>query len=81
MINSFLSPYLNRRDDRYGGSFENRLRFVLEIIAGIRAACGKNFPLGVRLSAEEFLGDKGNDLEASSRIAVELEKAESTFST
>jgi len=75
LINSFLSPYLNRRDDRYGGSFENRLRFVLEIIAGIRAACGKNFPLGVRLSAEEFLGDKGNDLEASSRIAVELEKA------
>ena len=52
---------------------------MLEIIAGIRAACGKNFPLGVRLSAEEFLGDKGNDLEASSRIAVELEKAGMDF--
>jgi 2,4-dienoyl-CoA reductase-like NADH-dependent reductase (Old Yellow Enzyme family) len=75
LINSFLSPYLNRRDDRYGGSLENRVRFLLEIIAGIRAACGKDFPLGVRLSAEEFLGGKGNDLAASCRIAVELERA------
>ncbi len=75
LINSFLSPYLNRRDDRYGGSFENRIRFLLEIIAGIRAACGEDFPLGARLSAEEFLGDKGNDLAASCKIAVELEKA------
>lgn len=75
LINSFLSPYLNKRDDRYGGSFENRMQFLLEIVAGIRAACGKDFPLGVRLSAEEFLGDKGNDLAASCGIAVELEKA------
>lgn len=75
LINSFLSPYLNRRDDRYGGSFENRMRFLLEIVAGIRAGCGKGFPLGVRISAEEFLGDKGNDLAATCRIAVELEKA------
>ena len=75
LINGFLSPYLNKRDDRYGGSFENRMRFLLEIVAGIRAACGKAFPLGVRLSAEEFLGDKGNDLAASCRIAVALEKA------
>ena len=75
LINSFLSPYLNRRDDQYGGSFENRLRFLLEILAGIRAACGKGFPLGVRLSAEEFLGDQGNDLAATCRIAAELEKA------
>jgi 2,4-dienoyl-CoA reductase-like NADH-dependent reductase (Old Yellow Enzyme family)/thioredoxin reductase len=75
LINSFLSPYLNRRDDRYGGSVENRMRFVLEMIASMRAACGKDFALGVRLSAEEFLGDEGNDLSASCAIAVELEKA------
>ena len=79
LVNSFLSPYLNKRDDRYGGSLENRMRFLLEIIAGIRAACGKGFPLGVRLSAEEFLGDKGNDLAATCRIAVELEKATVDF--
>ena len=75
LINSFLSPYLNRRDDNYGGNFENRLRFLIEILAGIRSSCGKGFPLGVRLSAEEFLGERGNDLAASCRIAVELEKA------
>ena len=79
LINSFLSPYLNRRDDDYGGNFENRLRFLLEILAGIRSACGKRFPLGVRLSAEEFLGDQGNDLAASCRIAAELEKAGTDF--
>lgn len=79
LINSFLSPYLNRRDDHYGGSFENRLRFLLEILAGIRAACGKGFPLGVRLSAEEFLGDRGIDLAASCKIAAELEKAGADF--
>ena len=75
LINSFLSPYLNRRDDEYGGVFANRLRFLMETLAGIRSACGKGFPLGVRISAEEFLGDRGNDLAASCRIAVELEKA------
>ena len=75
LINSFLSPYLNRRDDRYGGGFENRMRFLLEIVAGIRAACGRVLPLGVRLSAEEFLEDKGNDLATTCRIAAELEKA------
>lgn len=75
LINSFLSPYLNRRDDDYGGSLENRLRFLLEILAGIRGACGRNFPLGVRISAEEFLGEQGNDLAASCRIAAELERA------
>jgi 2,4-dienoyl-CoA reductase-like NADH-dependent reductase (Old Yellow Enzyme family)/thioredoxin reductase len=75
LINGFLSPYLNKRNDQYGGSLENRLRFLLEIIAGIRAACGKDFPLGVRLSAEEFLGDKGNELSTTCQIAAELERA------
>ena len=79
LINSFLSPYLNLREDDYGGSFENRMRFLLEILAGIRAECGKNFVVGVRLSAEEFLGDRGNDLAASCRISVELEKAGVNF--
>ncbi len=48
---------------------------MLEILASIRAICGQNFPLGVRLSAEEFLGDQGNDLATSCRIAEELERA------
>ncbi len=50
----FLSPTLNRREDRYGGSLENRARLIFEIIDGIRAQCGPNFQLGLRLSPERF---------------------------
>lgn len=59
LINQFLSPYTNKRDDEYGGSFENRIRFIAEIIAGIRTACGPDFPISVRLSVEEFLSNVG----------------------
>jgi 2,4-dienoyl-CoA reductase-like NADH-dependent reductase (Old Yellow Enzyme family)/thioredoxin reductase len=75
LINSFLSPYLNKRIDDYGGNFENRMRFLLEIIRGIREQCGGDFPLGVRLSVEEFLGKEGNDIEESCRICKRLEEA------
>jgi 2,4-dienoyl-CoA reductase-like NADH-dependent reductase (Old Yellow Enzyme family) len=51
---AFLSPQYNRRDDRYGGSPENRARLLTEIIAGIRARCRPDFQLGVRLSPERF---------------------------
>jgi 2,4-dienoyl-CoA reductase-like NADH-dependent reductase (Old Yellow Enzyme family) len=54
MICQFLSSTLNRRDDQYGGSLENRSRLLFEIIAGIRAVCGAEFILGVRLSPERF---------------------------
>jgi 2,4-dienoyl-CoA reductase-like NADH-dependent reductase (Old Yellow Enzyme family) len=50
----FLSPKLNRRDDRYGGSLENRARIIFEIIDGIRAQCRPDFQLGLRLSPERF---------------------------
>ena len=59
LLQQFLSPYTNKRTDQYGGSFENRLRMVSEIIAGIRAACGPDFPIGVRLTVEEFLDKTG----------------------
>jgi len=51
---AFLSPETNRRDDRYGGSAENRARIVREIIAGIRARTRPDFQLGLRLSPERF---------------------------
>lgn len=59
LLQEFLSPYTNKRTDAYGGSFENRLRFLLEIIAGIKRECGSNFPVGVRLTVEEFLDKTG----------------------
>lgn len=50
----FLSPTINRRNDRYGGSIENRARLIFEIIDGIRAECRPDFQIGLRLSPERF---------------------------
>ncbi len=50
----FLSPTINRRSDRYGGSLENRARLIFEIIDGVRAQCRPDFQLGLRLSPERF---------------------------
>jgi 2,4-dienoyl-CoA reductase-like NADH-dependent reductase (Old Yellow Enzyme family) len=54
ILAQFFSPEVNRREDRYGGSLENRTRILFEIIAGIRERCGPDFQLGVRLSPERF---------------------------
>lgn len=54
LIQQFLSPNTNRRNDEYGGSLENRMRFLLEIIDGIRERCGADFPIVVRLSVDEM---------------------------
>lgn len=54
LISQFLSPEFNRRDDQYGGSLENRSRFLFDIVDGIRKRCGDGFLLGVRLSPERF---------------------------
>ena len=74
LICEFLSPHTNRRTDEYGGSFENRMRFAEEIIAGIKEKCGKEFPVTVRFSADEFI-EGGIDLEYGERIAKYLEQA------
>ncbi len=54
LICQFLSPQINRRDDRYGGSLENRSRMLFDIVDGIRAECGPDFALAVRLSSDRF---------------------------
>jgi len=55
LIAAFLSPFSNRRDDAYGGTPEKRRRFLEEVYAAVRAATGPEFPITVRLSAEEML--------------------------
>ena len=55
LLNQFLSPFSNQRVDEYGGSDENRARFVIEIVRATRAAVGPDFPVIVRLSAEEVV--------------------------
>lgn len=54
ILTQFLSPEINHRTDRYGGSAENRSRLTFEIIDGIRASCGSDFHIGLRLSPERF---------------------------
>lgn len=54
ILAQFLSPEINRRTDRYGGSLENRARLIMEIIDGVRAACRADFQIGLRLSSERF---------------------------
>ncbi|KGO86643.1 NADH:flavin oxidoreductase [Flavobacterium rivuli WB 3.3-2 = DSM 21788] len=54
ILSEFMSPYLNNRKDKYGGSLENRARFTIEVIEGIRKACGPDFQIGWRLSIERY---------------------------
>ena len=54
ILAQFLSPEINKREDRYGGSVENRARIIHEIIDGVRARCRPDFQLGLRLSPERF---------------------------
>jgi len=54
LIEQFLSPRSNRRGDKYGGSEENRMRFLLELVDGVRAAVGEDFTVGVRVSGDQF---------------------------
>jgi mycofactocin system FadH/OYE family oxidoreductase 2 len=73
LIRQFLSPATNIREDEYGGNFENRLRFSLEVIDAVRKAVGRKFTLGVRLNADEMHPSGGLTLEDAKRIAARLE--------
>ena len=59
ILHQFLSPNTNRRTDEYGGSFDKRLRFITEIINGIKEKCGRDYPLIVRLTADEMYAENG----------------------
>ena len=74
LIHEFLSPLSNERSDRYGGSFENRIRFVLEITRAVRAVWPDKYPLAVRISCTDWV-DGGWDIEQSIALA-RLLKAE-----
>jgi len=73
LIAQFMSPFVNRRNDRFGGSFINRMRFVLEIVGRIRYKCGRDFPIGVRYSGEEWV-EGARTLEESVKVACLLEQ-------
>lgn len=72
LLNEFLSPYTNKRDDEYGGSLENRLRILSDILVRTRELVGEDFVVGVRLSVEEFVPG-GLTLAESREIAQRLD--------
>lgn len=75
LIHQFLSPHTNHREDEYGGTFENRLRFGSEVLAAVRSQVGSEFPIVVRLNAKDYV-EGGLELEDAVGIARELEALE-----
>ena len=89
LLDQFTMPYTNKRTDEYGGSFENRYRFPVEIVKAIKAACGEDFPVSLRYSVESKTKDfcvgalpgetdyteVGRDMAESERAAKYLQDA------
>lgn len=75
LINEFLSPISNHRQDEYGGSFENRIKILLEIIAAVRKIIKAELPLFVRISASDWV-DGGWTIEDSVQLATVLKTKE-----
>lgn len=69
LLSAFITPLMNRREDDYGGSLENRLRYPLEVFAAIRAAWPAHKPISVRLSSNDWVGDLGITPAESVKIA------------
>lgn len=88
LLDQFTLPYVNKRTDEYGGSFENRYRFAVEIVQAIKKACGKDFPVSLRYSVlsktkgfrqgalpgEDYI-EAGRDMAESERAAKYLQDA------
>ena len=72
LLHQFLSPLSNRRDDRYGGSFENRTRLVREVIAAVREVWPAGLPLWLRLSATDWADQGGWDIGQSVELARQM---------
>jgi 2,4-dienoyl-CoA reductase-like NADH-dependent reductase (Old Yellow Enzyme family) len=68
LISNFISPYVNVREDKYGGTTENRARFILEIVAAARTLVGPDYPIMIKMNCEDYVPG-GLDLDESVRVA------------
>jgi 2,4-dienoyl-CoA reductase-like NADH-dependent reductase (Old Yellow Enzyme family) len=75
LMHEFLSPLSNRRTDKYGGSLENRMRFVLEVTEAVRRVWPERLPLFVRISATDWVDQGGWDLQQSIELCNKLKDA------
>ncbi|NVM55218.1 MAG: FAD-dependent oxidoreductase [Candidatus Helarchaeota archaeon] len=73
LINQFISPYSNKRTDEYGGDFEGRMTFAVELVEGIKNALGNDYPIIFRLSGDEFI-EGGFTIEDAKQISQNLEE-------
>lgn len=73
LINEFLTPRYNRRTDEYGGPFENRVRFLLEILHEVMNRVGHKVPVGVRMCGDDLIGEDGWRLPEACRLAPMLQ--------
>jgi len=74
MLSQFLSPFFNKRDDEYGGSLENRARFLLRVLRATRESVGPDFPVLVKINCQDFL-EPGLSAEESVEVGLMLEAA------
>ncbi|WP_347473409.1 NADH:flavin oxidoreductase/NADH oxidase [Acinetobacter thermotolerans] len=74
LLHQFMSPLSNQREDEYGGSLENRIRLTLEVFKAIKAAVPEGYPIGVRISATDWMeGVESWDVESSVFLSQQLE--------
>jgi 2,4-dienoyl-CoA reductase-like NADH-dependent reductase (Old Yellow Enzyme family)/thioredoxin reductase len=73
LIETFLTPFYNRRTDEYGGSFDNRIRFLLEVVREVKANAGEQIPVGIRLNGDDFIPKDSWGMEDLCRLAPILE--------
>jgi len=73
LITQFLSPLTNKRTDWYGGSLENRMRFLIQIATNVRNKVGPSFPISIRLSGSEYV-EGGITIEETTKVAKALEQ-------
>lgn len=75
LLSQFLTPFFNRRHDRYGGSLENRARFLLEVVKAIRATTGSGFAIWVKINCDDFMQSSGMTEAEGLAVAGMLERA------
>ena len=75
LISAFLTPHFNRRTDQYGGSFENRVRFLLEILRAVKAQVGSRMVVGVKVNGSDYLPKDGWTVADAVRLGPLLEAA------
>jgi len=73
LISAFLAPHFNRRTDQYGGSLENRGRFLLEILCAVKSAVGQALAVGVKINGDDFMVKDGWTLADTCTLAPTLE--------